>query len=140
MHASPKEVAMKHVAAVIIWCSLIVPALVFVDSDAWSSCTIEQRIELGKQGYEKAEVEKACRDHGDDFLDILTGALQKGAEIGWKKLDPNGNNNNPDASLATNGARICSTNYGTCPLSGGPVGNACYCRTRNGYTSLGISK
>jgi hypothetical protein len=33
---------MKHVIAVTILCSLVVPAFVLVDSDAWSGCTIEQ--------------------------------------------------------------------------------------------------
>jgi hypothetical protein len=131
---------MKHLMGVITFCSLVVPALLLVDSDAWSGCTIEQRIELGKQGYDKVEVEKACRDRSDVFLDILSGAVGRGVEIGLNKLEGNGNNHNTDASLATSGASMCETNHGTCPLSGGPVGHACYCRGRNGYTFTGISK
>jgi hypothetical protein len=127
---------MKHVMAVITLCSLVVPAFVLVDSDAWSGCTIEQRIELGNQGYDKGEVERACRDHGDVFLDILS----KGVEIGLNKLGGSGNSHYTDASSATNGASMCETNHGTCPLSGGPVGHPCYCRGRNGYTFTGISK
>jgi hypothetical protein len=99
---------MKHVMAVITLCSLVVPGFVLVDSDAWSGCTIEQRIELGNQGYDKGEVEKACRDTGDVFLDILS----KGVEIGLNKLGGSGNNHYTDASSTTNGVcflRISST-------------------------------
>jgi hypothetical protein len=94
---SPKEVTMKHVMTVIILCSLVVPVLVLVDSDAWSGCTIEQRIELGKQGYEKDEVEKACSDSGDDFWDTLSRGFATGLANGLtnglnKALEGSGNN------------------------------------------------
>ena len=56
---------MKHVMAVIIGCNLVVSAFVVADSYAWSGCTIEQRIELGNQGYGKDEVEKACSQSGN---------------------------------------------------------------------------
>ena len=117
---------MKDVMAVIIWCSLLVfPAFVPVDSDAWSGCTVEQRIELSNQGYGKDEVEKAC-----SYANGLTNGLNKA-------LGGSGNNY---ASSATYSASMCSTNYGTCPLSGGPVGYPCYCPGWNGYTITGISK
>jgi len=136
---------MKHVAAVIICCSLIVPALVLVDSDAWSGCTVEQRIELGKQGYDKEQVEKACSESDDNFWDNLSKGFAKELANGLtnglnKALGGSGNNENNYASSNANGAQLCSTNYGTCPLSGGPVGYPCYCPGWNGYTITGISK
>ena len=129
---------MKHVMAVITLCSLIVPALVLVDSEAWSRCTPEQRITLGTQGYDKGEVDKACGDSGDDFWNslskTLSTALGNGAAKGLNRLDKalgGGGNNH---------ASMCETNYGTCPLSGGPVGHPCSCRAWNGSTFAGISK
>jgi hypothetical protein len=109
---SQKEVTMKHVMAVTILCSLVAPAVVLVDSDAWSGCTVEQRIELGKQGYGKDEVGKACSDSGDDFWDTLSRGfateLANGLTNGLNKaLDGAGNSY---ASSATNGATMCSTN------------------------------
>ena len=136
---------MKHIAAVIIWSTLTVPALVLVDSDAWSGCTVEQRIELGKQGYDKAQVEKACSESDDSFWDNLSKGFAKELANGLtnglnKALGGSGNNENNYASSNANGAQLCSTNYGTCPLSGGPVGYPCYCPGWNGYTITGISK
>jgi hypothetical protein len=133
---------MKHVMAVTILCSLVVPAVVLVDSDAWSGCTVEQRIELGKQGYGKDEVGKACSDSGDDFWDTLSRGFATGLANGLtnglnKALQGSGNDY---ASTATNGANMCATNYGTCPLSGGPVGYPCYCPGWNGSTITGISR
>ncbi len=122
---------MKHVMAVIIGCNLVVSAFVVVDSDAWSGCTIEQRIELGNQGYGRDEVEKACSQSGNGFWkNGLTDALDKAL----------GGSGNSYASSATHGASMCSTNYGSCPLSGGPMGYPCYCPGWNGYTITGISK
>lgn len=152
IHPTPKEVAMKHVMAVLTLCSLVVPAFVLVDSDAWSRCTPEQRIELGKQGYDKSEVDQTCNDSGDDFWNALSNtlgqALTRGVEIGaangLNKLDQalggNRNNYSTDASSTFSGASRCETTYGTCSLSGGPVGYPCYCRAWNGTTFTGISK
>src|SRR5262245_35321878 len=140
---------MKHVMAVITFCSLVVPTVVLVDSDAWSGCTPQERIELSKQGYAKGEVEKMCSDSGTDFWNTLSNslgkALTRGVEMGTAKglteLDKAlGGSGNNYANASNNGASMCETNYGTCPLSGGPVGHACYCRGRNGYTFNGISK
>jgi hypothetical protein len=135
---------MKHVMAVTILCSLVVPAFVLVDTDAWSGCTIEQRIELGKQGYGKDEVEKACSDSGDNFWDTLSKGLATGLANGLtnglnKALGEGANNYTTNASTP-NGASMCQTNYGTCPLSGGPIGYPCSCPGWNGYTFTGISK
>ena len=76
---------------------LIVPALMLVDSDAWSGCTVEQRIELGKQGYDKEQVEKACNESDDNFWDNLRKAFAKVLANGLtnglnKALGGNGNN------------------------------------------------
>lgn len=136
---------MKHAMVVITLCSLIVLALVLVDSNAWSGCTIEQRIDLGKQGYDKGEVEKACGDSGDDFWNTmgkalgntLSDAMTRGVD---KAFGGNGRNHYTDASSAMNGASRCETNVGTCPLSGGPAGYPCYCRAWNGSTFTGISR
>jgi hypothetical protein len=136
---------MKQVMTVIILCSLVVPAFLLGGSDAWSGCTVDQRIELGNQGYGKDEVERACGDSGDDFWGTLSRGLATGLANGLtnslnKALGGSETNYNTDAPSATNGATMCSTNYGTCPLSGGPVNYACYCRGWNGYTFTGISK
>lgn len=137
-----EEVAMKHVMAVIIGCNLVVPAFVVVDSDAWSGCTIEQRIELGNQGYGKEEVEKACSRSGKGFWDTLSRGFASGLANGLTDGLNNalGGSGNNYASSATHGASMCSTNYGTCPLSEGPVGYPCYCPGWNGHTITGISK
>ncbi|MDF0677537.1 MAG: hypothetical protein P0120_24840 [Nitrospira sp.] len=135
---------MKQVMAVITIWSLVVPALVLVDSNAWSGCTIEQRIDLGKQGYDKGEVEKACSDSGDDFWNTmgkalgntLSDAMTRGVD---KAFGGSGKNPYTDAS-AMNGASRCETNVGTCPLSGGPAGYPCYCRGWNGSTLTGVSR
>ena len=143
---------MKHVMAVLTVCSLVVPALVLVDSDAWGGCTIDQRIKLGDQGYDKVEVEKKCSDSGGDLLNALSNtlsiALSRGVEIGAanglnkldKALGGSGNNHSTNASSATHGASMCETGYGMCPLPGGPVGYPCSCRAWNGSTFTGISK
>ena len=142
---------MKHVMAVLTL-SLVVPALVLVDSDAWSGCTIDQRIKLGDQGYDKAEVEKKCSDSGADFFNTLSNtlsmALSRGVEMGAanglnrldKALGGSGNNPYTNGSAATHGASMCETHFATCPLPGGPVGSPCYCRAQNGYTYNGIAK
>jgi hypothetical protein len=43
-------------------------------------CTVEQRIELGNQGYTEDDVEKVCSYSGDDFWDTLSKGL--GTELG----------------------------------------------------------
>jgi hypothetical protein len=53
-------------------CCLVVPNFVLLHSTAWGGCTVQQRIELGKQGYDKEEVEKACTDDGEDFWETLS--------------------------------------------------------------------
>ena len=127
---------MNHVMAVITLCSLIILSFLFGVPDAWSVCTIDQRIELGKQGYDKGEVEKMCADSGD----VWTQIISKGVEMGMNKLGGNRNNQNTNALSATQAASTCVTNNGTCPLTGGPVGNTCYCRAPNCFTFTGISK
>jgi hypothetical protein len=134
---------MKQLMAVIMVCALVVPVMVLVHSDAWSGCTIEQRIELGKQGYDKAEVKEACDDSGDDFWDILSKGLATGLANGLtSELNQarGSRENSKPAPAPASGATICETNYGTCPLSGGPIGYPCYCPGWNGYTFTGSSK
>jgi hypothetical protein len=81
----------------------------------------------------------------DDFWDTLSQGLATGLANGLtnglnKALGGGGNNYTTNASSTTNGASMCQTNYGTCPLSGGPIGYPCYCPGWNGYTFTAISK
>jgi hypothetical protein len=136
---------MKHVMAITIVCSLlIVPILVLVHSDAWSGCTVQQRLELGNQGYDKAEVEKACSESGDDFWDILSKGLATGLANGLtSELNQalgGRQKNDTGATSSTSDASACITNAGTCPLSGGPIGYPCYCQAWNGATFTGLSR
>jgi len=129
-------------------CCLVVPNFVLLHSRAWGGCTVPQRIELGKQGYDKDEVEKACTDDGEDFWETLskgvvtdlanglTNSLAKGlshALVGRES-------NSTATASTTTGASACVTNAGTCPLSGVPIGYPCYCRARSGATFTGLSK
>ena len=45
---------MKKVTRVTIVSSVMVSALAFLHAEAWSGCTVEQRIELANHGYEKS--------------------------------------------------------------------------------------
>ena|SRR5688572_10901898 len=122
---------------------LLMPAVILVSSDAWSGCSVEQRIELGKQGYDKGEVEKACGNSGDDFWDILSRGVATGLANGLtNELNQalGGREKSNGASSATSGARACATTAGMCPLSGGPLGYPCYCQAWNGATFTGLSQ
>jgi hypothetical protein len=52
-------------------CCLVVLNGVVLNSAAWGGCTVEQRIEWGKHGYDKGEAEKACagdeKNDGESF-------------------------------------------------------------------------
>ena len=130
-------------------CCLVVSNFVFLHSATWGGCTVQQRIELGNQRYDKDEVEKACTDDGEDFWETLskgvvtdlanglTNSLAKGLNqcvggTGEQLIQP--------PRRATAGASACITNVGTCPLSGVPIGYPCYCRAWNGATFTGLSK
>ncbi len=134
---------MNQLKAATIACAIIVPALVIAHSDAWSGCTVEQRIELGKQGYDKAEVEKTCDDSTDAFWDILSRELATGLATGLTdELNQvlGLRDNSKPAPSPGGSATVCQTNYGTCPLLGGTIGHPCYCPGRNGYTFTGTSR
>lgn len=113
---------------------------------------MDQRIELGKQGYGKDEVEKACasdsKNTGDNFWEALTKDMVTDLANGLTDSLTKGLNNalvgrerNSTASASTPAsARACVTNAGTCPLSGAPIGASCYCRAWNGTTFYGVTK
>ena len=124
-------------------CSLVVPAFVVMHSAAWGGCTVQERIELGMQGYDKEQVEKACTDVEEDFWESLgkglATELMNSLTKGLSQASGVRESTYSDTT-ATDGARVCVTEGGTCPLSGGPTGYPCYCRTWNGLTFTGLSK
>jgi hypothetical protein len=134
---------MKMFTALSLACVLALPQLVLWHSAAWGGCTAQERIELGKQGYDKDEVQQACADGGEDFWDSLSKELATGLASGLTKgfnqalgiRDANAPNT-PGAG----GANACVTNAGTCPLSGVPVGYPCYCQAPNGAMFTGTSR
>lgn len=134
---------MKQLVTGIVVCTLVVPVMVGIHSEGWSACSVDQRIQLGNQGYDKAEVEKACEQNGNDFWDILSRELATGLATGLTNelnqtlgLRENGG----PAQAPAPGATVCETNYGTCPLAGGPIGYPCYCPGWNGYMFKGSSR
>jgi hypothetical protein len=139
---------MKKFIGLSLMCCLVAPNFVLLHSVAWGGCTVQQRIELGKQGYGKDEVEKTCTGEGEDFWEALskgvvtdlanglTNSLTKGLNHALV-----GRESNSTATASTPaGASVCVTNAGTCPLSGVPIGYPCYCRAWNGATFTGLSK
>ena len=139
---------MKKFIGLSLVCCLVVPAFMLLHSVAWGGCTVQQRIELGKQGYDKDEVEKACADEGEDFWETLSKGVVTDLANGFTHSLTKGLNHalvgresNPTATASTSaGANACVTNAGTCPLSGVPIGYPCYCRAWNGATFTGLSK
>ena len=135
---------MKKFIGLSLVCCLVVPNFVLLHSAAWGGCTVQQRIELGKQGYEKDEVEKACTDDGEDFWETLSKGVVTDLANGLTHSLTKGLNHalvgRESNSTATAGASACVTNAGTCPLSGVPIGYPCYCRAWNGATFTGLSK
>jgi hypothetical protein len=137
-------------------CFLVTVNGVSLQSAAWAGCTVEQRIELGKHGYDKGEVEKACTDDGkkdgENFWESLskgvvtnlanglTEGLSKGLDKGLSQALGVRERNSTAAAPSSNSANACVTNAGTCPLSGVPSGAPCYCQTWNGTTFYGIAK
>ena len=135
---------MRKATTVAIVFSLIVPTVVLLYSEASSSCTVDQRIDLGKQGYTIEQVEKVCSsDAGvDKFFNQFLDGLGKGladelskALVGEGKSG-DGKSPSPSASAAT----MCTTDYGSCPLTGVAVGYSCHCRAWNGYAYPGIAR
>lgn len=115
-------------------CCLVGVSVVSLQSAAWGGCTVQERIELGKQGYGKDEVNKACAGDGKndgDFWesltkDVVTGlassltdSLSKGVDKGVSSALGVRERASAASAPPSNRANACVTNAGTCPLSGG---------------------
>ena len=149
---------MNNVTVAAIVLSLVCPSVTLMSSDAFSTCTIDQRINLGKQGYTPDRVDKMCGNEGpsaqestqesngalDQFLKSFMDELGKGLVKELLNDNDTANNAAPAAPSApysqSKTATMCTTNYGPCPLQGIPVGASCYCRAYNGFTALGIAR
>jgi hypothetical protein len=134
---------MKTFTALSIACVLAVSNVVLSHSAAWGACTAQERIELGNQGYDKDEVQKACTEGGEDFWDSLSKELATGLASGLTKGLNQAlgiRDSNATSAQSAGGASACVTNAGTCPLSGGQVGYPCYCQAWNGATFTGFSR
>jgi hypothetical protein len=141
-----KCIGLSLVCGLVVWNGAISPSAV------WAGCTVQERIELGKQGYDKSEVEKTCADDGknddDNFWETLSKNVMTGFANGLTDSLTKGLNNalvgrdrDSSASVQTpDEARVCVTDVGMCPLSGGPTGAQCYCQAWNGATFYGFSK
>ena len=136
---------MNHLMSVTMAAAVMISTLVPLHSGAWSPFSIDERIELGNQGYASAEVEGMCRDAGQtkrfgsmlrrELANELTQEPSSGftTTVGGSETDSH-------ATSSPNGARFCGTSYGTCPLLGGPTGSACHCPGWNGYLFTGVSR
>ena len=147
---------MKKCIGLSCLCCLVGLNVVTFHSVAWGGCTVQERIELGKQGYGKDEVEKACADAGQqdgenfweslskgvvkDLANGLADGLSKGLDKGLSSALGVRERNSTAAAPTPNSASACVTNAGTCPLSGVPTGAPCYCQAWNGATYMGVSK
>ena len=147
---------MKNRIGLSLACCVGVLNVVLLHSTAWGGCTVQERIELGNQGYDKSEVEKACADAGksdggnfwesitkDLVTNIskgLTDGLSKGLDKGLSSALGARERNSTAAAPPPQEARECVTLVGICPLSGVPVGAQCYCQAWNGATFSGVSK
>ena len=147
---------MKKRIGLSLVCCFGVLNIVMLHSAAWGGCTVQERIELGKQGYDKGEVEKACADDGNsdggNFWEALTkdvvtnlskgltDGLSKGLDKGLSSALGVRERNSTAAAPSPQEARECVTIAGICPFSGGPVGAQCYCQAWNGATLYGVSK
>lgn len=146
----------KRIGGLGLVCCLGILTVVMLHSAAWGGCTVQERIELGKQGYDKSEVENACADAGKsdgvnfwealtkdvvtNLANGLTDGLSKGLDKGLSSALGVRERNSTAAAPTSDGARECVTNAGICPLSGVPIGAGCYCQALNGATYYGISK
>jgi hypothetical protein len=152
------EAKMRNVTFAAIVLSLVGSSIALSYSEGSSGCTIDQRINLGKQGYTSERVDQMCthsesspsaegsKDGGpwDKLLNEFMGELGKGLGQGLFKGNDKGNNAVPPTSASpyshSNTATMCATNYGTCPLRGIPAGASCYCRAYNGFTAYGVAR
>lgn len=138
-----KEDHMKPLLALTMVGVLIVPSLVLRASIATAACTVQERIALGNQGYEKAQVDEVCNSTGDDFWDVLSRGVATGLAQTLTNEVHEALGQRPKDSTApshSQSASACVTAVGTCPLSGGPVGSTCYCQAWNGATFTGLSR
>ncbi len=147
---------MKKRIGLSLACCVGILNVVMLHSAAWGDCTVQERIELGKQGYDKSEVEKACADAGNsdggnfweslgkDVMKNLTNGLSdglsKGLDKGLSSALGARESSSRAASPTPQEARECLTIAGICPLSGIPVGAQCYCQAWNGATFYGVSQ
>jgi hypothetical protein len=148
---------MRNATLAAIVLSLVGSFVVLSYSEGSSACTIDQRINLGKQGYTSERVDEMCTHSEsspaeeskgagplDGLLNAFMGELGKGLGQELFKGNDKGNNTAPPAPASPrsypNRATMCATNYGTCPLQGIPAGASCYCRAYNGFTSYGVAR
>ena len=147
---------MKKRIGLSLACVVGILNVVMLYSAAWGDCTVQERIELGNQGYDKGEVEKVCADdskgEGENFWEALSkevvtnlanglsDGLSKGLDKGLSSALGARESSSRAASPTPQEARECLTIAGICPLSGGPVGTQCYCQAWNGATFYGVSK
>jgi hypothetical protein len=140
---------MKTITVAALVFGLVASSVILIHADASGSCTIDQRIHLGKQGYTSDRVDKMCGDAEspaqassgvwDEFLKSFMGELGKG--ISKELLNDNDNNAASAAPYShSNNPTMCITGYGQCPLQGVPAGAPCYCRAYNGFTAQGIAR
>jgi len=142
----------KHMTLRLVGCLVVLNMAVF-QSPAWGGCTVQERIELGKQGYDKSEVEKACADGGkndsENFWETLSKSvitnLANGATESLNKslnkaLVGRERETKTSAAPTPKEASACVTEVGACPLSGVPSGAPCYCQAWTGDTFIGVSR
>lgn len=134
-------------------CWLALANVVIFHSVAWGGCTVQERIELGKQGNDKGEVERICAEAGKNdsenfwetlsksvitnFANSATESLNKSLN---KALVGREKETKTSAAPIPDGASVCVTDVGVCSLSGGPSGAPCYCQAPNGATFIGLSR
>lgn len=148
---------MRNATLAAIVLSLVGSSIVLSYSEGSSGCTIDQRINLGKQGYTAERVDQMCTHSEssapaeeskgggplDGLINAFMGELGKGLGQELFKGNDKGNNNAPPAPVSpsySNRATMCATRHGTCPLQGIPAGTSCYCRAYNGFTAYGVAR
>jgi hypothetical protein len=148
---------MRKVTLAAIVLSLVGSSIALSYSEGSSGCTIDQRINLGKQGYTSERVDQMCTHSEssppaeeskggplDGLINAFMGELGKGLGQELFKGNDKGNNTAPPAPVSPRSyphtATMCATNYGTCPLRGIPAGASCYCRAYNGFTAYGVAR
>jgi hypothetical protein len=115
--------AMIRYKLIIIFASLVLTA-----SEGVAKCTPKERIELGKQGYAKAEVNKICEQDTsteENESDDLNSSDEEKRKPKSRITDNNDNNNNYSNLM------YCCDAYGNkrCAIgiNPGPIGSPCWC-------------